>query len=165
MRFRKLVGKRQLRGPKPTKVGSGTAFRPFFAVFSETRCSCVKPNRGSFERARDYITPHGRRACSRVRVSMTITMKNIRHLSQPPRQHTCQPSISWPQGTASRRRRNLVSIRTLSVLAMSRPPRYLSQCHQRVGWDTLAEAARTQRGAFMGQQRAFAGRGSWNTAV
>jgi hypothetical protein len=44
---------------------------------------------------------------------MTITMKNIRHLSQPPTQHTCQPSILWPQATASRRRRNLVSIRTV----------------------------------------------------
>ena len=40
----------------------------------------------------------------RVGVFMTITMKNIRHLSQPPSQHTLQPSILWPHGTGWRRR-------------------------------------------------------------
>src|SRR5437763_2886087 len=49
----------------------------------------------------------------RVGVFMTITMKNIRHLSRPPSQHTLQPSIFWPQGTGWRRRRNLVSIGTV----------------------------------------------------
>src|SRR5258707_11624227 len=39
----------------------------------------------------------------------TITKKKILALSQPPRQHTCQPSICSPTSTDRDKRRNLVS--------------------------------------------------------
>jgi hypothetical protein len=119
---------------------------------------------------------------------MTITMKNIRHLSQPPSQHTLQPSILWPQGTGWRRRRNLVSIGTVVTFMPQRvgnvnaatvdllgpneqafePVRLTSRlesvarvvnAHGTGGPkdQTLAEALKTRRRAFVGQQRAFGG--------
>src|SRR5258708_6490255 len=39
----------------------------------------------------------------------TITKKKILALSQPPSQHTCQPSICSPTSTGRGKRRNLVS--------------------------------------------------------
>src|SRR5258708_40059600 len=39
----------------------------------------------------------------------TMTKKKILALSQPPSQHTCQPSICWPTATGRGKRRNLVS--------------------------------------------------------
>ena len=51
-----------------------------------------------------------RRADRRVRRGLsTITTKRTRHLSQPPIQHTRQPSIRSPRATGLSKRRKLVS--------------------------------------------------------
>src|SRR5437763_6731889 len=107
----KPLRNRYFRGQKATKLGFVDAFGGYSGPFRPTR----PVDRGTRKRRKPIIGPNHVLAFFFVRVGvfMTITMKNIRHLSQPPSQHTLQPSILWPQGTGWRRRRNLVSIGTV----------------------------------------------------